>query len=608
MKTIKKTLIALSIGFTAVSYADDYRYIIQVEKGHNGIVKNLAKQLGAQIHVEGEEFFSATFSGHDLTSLKGVLKNPHIKLIEEDARRELLSLYNDDVGNPTAMQLTPYAVYQSQANQLALQPNSGIKVCVIDSGLDRSNADFNWENISGDDDVGTGKWDQNGGPHGTHVAGTIAAADNGFGVVGMAPGIDLHIIKVFNANGWGYSSDLAYASEKCQAAGAKIINMSLGGGRPNSTEETAFKNFTSAGGLVIAAAGNDGNDVRTYPAGYSSVMMVGANDADNQIAAFSQFPPCTVSISGNGKKNNESIIDTTCVEVTAGGVNTLSTYPADMAVLSMAKADQQVIASSGFSYASTGSVTAAKYFMGLADKVDMNAQGKVCVIDRGNISFDEKVSNCENSGGVGAIIINNVDGMLYGTLGESTLTTIPAVATSMDNRPLLLAANEVTVEISSSDYGYMSGTSMATPAVSGLAALLWSNHPNCTGSDIRAAFKATALDGGVTGRDDHFGYGIVQVLDAHNYLLNNGCNSKPAVDIELSLTSYVARGKTQVELNWSGATSRKVDIYRNGVMMTSTPNDGYTTDAIASAYGMYTYAVCEASTNNCSDNISIEFK
>ena len=73
------------------------------------------------------------------------------------------------------------------------------------------------------------------GGHGTHVAGTIAAADNSYGVVGMAPGNPLHIIKVFNDAGWGYSSDLAHAANKCSQAGAEIISMSLGGGGANTS-------------------------------------------------------------------------------------------------------------------------------------------------------------------------------------------------------------------------------------------------------------------------------------------------------------------------------------------------------------------------------------
>ncbi|MGR5238283.1 S8 family serine peptidase [Vibrio alfacsensis] len=606
MKLINKTLIAAGICLSFSAHAANDRYIIQVDNANKGVVKNLAKKLGAEINVEGDAFFSATFTGKDLETVKGLLKNPHIQLIEEDAKRELFS-YSDDIGDARVTQVTPYAVYQSQAKELTLQANTGMKVCVIDSGLDRSNTDFLWQDITGDNDAGTGNWDENGGPHGTHVAGTIGAADNGYGVVGMAPGVPMHIIKVFNADGWGYSSDLALAAQKCQQAGANIINMSLGGGRPNSTEENAFKTFTNAGGLVIAAAGNSGNDVRSYPAGYESVMMVGANDANNDIAVFSQFPQCTTIYSGKGKKNREQIIDTTCVEVTAGGVNTLSTYPADMAVTSVLNTGDQTIASTGLGYSSLGYASGNVHYMGLASEVDMDASGKICLIDRGEISFNDKVVNCEESGGIGAVVVNNVDGMLYGTLGEETTTTIPALGTDLKDRDALHASETLSIDISSSDYGFMSGTSMATPAVSGLAALLWSNHTECTGNDIRDALKQTTFDAGAAGRDDYFGYGIVKVADAHQYLLTNGCNTQPVVDIQLATESYTSKRGEKVDLTWSGATTRKVNVYRNGVVISTTGNDGAFTDTLGDAYGMYTYQVCEQSSSNCSDLSSVSF-
>lgn len=267
---------------------------------------------------------------------------------------------SDDSGNPMTQQVTPYAVYQSQANQVAFNASAGMKVCIIDSGLDASNTDFEWHNISGDNDSGTGNWDENGGPHGTHVAGTIGAADNNVGVIGMAPGVDMHIIKVFNDDGWGYSSDLVHAADLCSAAGANIISMSLGGGGANATESNAFQSFVDAGGLVVAAAGNGGNNVRSYPAGYPSVMMIGANDADNKIADFSQFPGCTT---GRGKQMKTD--ETICVEVTAGGVDTLSTYPADGADFASSAMENP------------GNVTGNTYYMGTAEAIDSGANGNV---------------------------------------------------------------------------------------------------------------------------------------------------------------------------------------------------------------------------------------
>lgn len=507
----------LAMGFTAAASASD-RVIIKVDNSKKGVVKALAKQLGGDIKVDADGFIAAQFNGKSVSEIKGLLNNPHIELVEEDMLRKPMAIYADDLGNPMTEQLTPYAVYQSQANLVNFNAGAGMKVCVIDSGLDRSNIDFNWGNITGDNDSGTGSWDVNGGPHGTHVAGTVGAADNGVGVIGMAPGVAMHIIKVFNAEGWGYSSDLAYAAQKCTAAGANIITMSLGGGGANSTESNAFATFTNNGGLVLAAAGNDGNSVRSYPAGYPSVMMIGANDADNNIADFSQFPSCT-----SGKGKNATTDEKICVEVTAGGVDTLSTYPAGMATSSSLYAAGTAFASSAMENAGTASGNT--YFMGLATSTNAAAAGKVCVIDRGTISFHDKVKNCENSGGIGAVIINNEAGMLYGTLGEGSAntTSIPAVGAALEDRSMLLAASTMSVTIEGSDYGYMSGTSMATPAVAGVAALVWSNFPNCSGTEIRNALKATAQDAGAAGKDVYFGYGIVKAKAAYDYLSTNGC-------------------------------------------------------------------------------------
>ncbi len=608
ISTFTTSLIAIAVTSAFSAQAADDRYIIKVDQSKKGIVKALAKKLNADIKIDGNGYFAAYFQGKTLEQVKGLMNNPHIQLIEEDQRRSASSLYSDDAGNAMTQQLTPYAVYQSQANQVNFNASAGMKVCVIDSGLDSSNPDFVWNNITGDNDSGTGNWNEHGGPHGTHVAGTIGAADNNIGVVGMAPGVDMHIVKVFNEAGWGYSSDLAYAADKCSAAGANIISMSLGGGGANSTEENAFKAFTDAGGLVVAAAGNDGNNVRSFPAGYSSVMMIGANDADNNIADFSQFPSCTVT-SGRGKNVTTTTDETICVEVTAGGVDTLSTYPAGLATSASMSAGGAAYASS--SMENTGNASGNTYYMGTAEATDSGANGNVCVIDRGVISFHDKVLNCENSGGIGAILINNEAGMLYGTLGDANATTIPAVGAKFEDRSALLAASTATINIGASDYGFMSGTSMATPAVSGIAALVWSNHNECTGTEIREALKATAEDSGSAGNDVYFGYGIVKAAAADAYLTANGCNggvTPPPTggDISLTTNGYKSKGKNKVDVSWSGAVTSSVDIFRNGSLRTTTANDGAYTDSFRTS-GTFTYKVCDQGTDNCSEESSVSF-
>jgi subtilisin family serine protease len=513
--------------FNIVSNQLPKRYIVTYKKtAGNTLMKSSGKAVlnataarsqlalhGASIKREllGQHAISAELS---VSAVKALRLNPEVESVSVDAPRHLMAAYNDDVGDPATTQLTPYSIYQSQANLLNLQ--TGMKVCIIDSGIAGSNGetgglnnDFEWANITGSNDSGTGSWNADGGPHGTHVAGTVGAADNGIGVVGMAPGVAMHIVKVFNNAGWGYSSDLAHAATKCTEAGANIITMSLGGGASNSTEENAFDTFTNNGGLVLAAAGNDGNTTRSYPAGYDSVMMIGGNNSDNGRYEASQFPSCNTA-------------KTDCVEATAGGLNVLSTYPSDGATVAALTAD-----SSGFTSTAmenTGNISGSTFNMGTAESTNSGANGKICMIDRGNISFHDKVKNCEDSGGIGAVIINNVAGVLQGTLGTTNTTTIPAVGAALEDRSALTGASTAAISIGLGDYGLMSGTSMATPGVAGVAALVWSNHQSCTGSEIREVLKATAFDAGDPGHDVYYGNGIVKAKDASDYITANGCD------------------------------------------------------------------------------------
>lgn len=563
--------------------------------------KNELKARGIKVKKElsSQYAIAAMLSKADLKALK---KDPMVAKIEIDAPRKLMALYNDDAGDPNTTQLTPYAIYQSQANQLTLQP--GQKVCVIDSGIAGSNGetgglnnDFVWSNITGTNDSGTGSWNADGGPHGTHVAGTVGAADNGFGVVGMAPGVPMHIIKVFNAAGWGYSSDLAQAASDCAAAGANIITMSLGGGAANSTERNAFDNFTANGGLVLAAAGNDGNTTRSYPAGYDSVMMIGANDGDNNIADFSQHPSC------NTAKTN-------CVEATAGGVNTLSTYPSGGATIAGLSADGNGYGAAAME--NTGSASGSTYFMGTAESTDSGANGKVCMIDRGNISFFDKVKNCEDSGGIGAVIINNVAGILQGTLGTSNTTSIPALGADLADRSALLAASSASISVGPGDYGLMSGTSMATPGVAGVAALVWSNHPGCTGTEIREVLKATAEDAGATGHDVYFGNGIVKAKAASDYITANGCDGSGGGNQNELPTASFTNSCTDLSCSFNGSGSSDTDgtiasyawtFGDGGTATGATPSHNYSSE------GTYTVQLTvtdnDGGTNSTSQSVTV---
>ncbi|WP_394222844.1 S8 family serine peptidase [Alteromonas gracilis] len=394
--------------------------------------KSDVTKVGGSIKKElkKHKMVAATLSKSALNKLR---KNPNVESIEVDVRRMPMA------------QTTPYGYTMVQANQFAQSDTTARKVCVIDTGYNLGHPDLPGTNdgVTGQaNNSAVGNWYNDGNGHGTHVAGTIAAYDNNEGVIGVYPGVDMHIVKIFNDSGqWTFASDLIDAITQCQDAGSNVVNMSLGGGSSSTTERNAMQSFTDAGMLLVAAAGNDGNSAKSYPASYDAVMSVAAVDSNENRASYSQY-------------NNQ-------VEIAAPGSAVQSTYPTNT-------------------------------------------------------------------------------------------------------------------------YASLSGTSMATPHVAGGAALVWSYFPQCSNNQIRNALNATAKDKGSAGRDNFYGYGLMQLADAYNYLNTNGCagggtgggGSEPGVepvsgqltDLSGTRTNWdrytwtIPEGVTQMTIRTSGGTG-DADLY-----------------------------------------------
>ena len=174
---------------------------------------------------------------------------------------------------------------------------TNIKVAVIDSGVDRTGFELNvaGQVLDGCDWVtsptnvcieGIGIVDENG--HGTHVAGIIAAKNDGLGITGVAPNVTILPLRVLDANGNGYLSDVAAAIDYAVLNNAKVINMSLGGTADFSLIRQAITRAAAAGVVVIAAAGNSGaNGATSYPAAYPEVIAVAATTSGKVIADYS---------------------------------------------------------------------------------------------------------------------------------------------------------------------------------------------------------------------------------------------------------------------------------------------------------------------------------
>jgi subtilisin family serine protease len=467
----------------------------------------LVRAAGGKVHHQFPEL-SAVAATLPEPALDGLLRNPNVIAIERDPIRT------------PAAEVTPFGISMVQANQLPEPSPDGANnrtVCIIDSGVHRDHEDLpGGTNGSGTNNAGTGDWFVDRFGHGTHVGGTISAlADNSKGVVGVLPSgvINLHIVKVFGDDGaWAYSSSLAAAGDVCVANGANVINMSLSGPLKSRFEEVKFNEFYNAGVLSVAAAGNQGTTQRRYPASYKNVISVAAIDDGKAVANFSQ-------------KNSQ-------IELSGPGVQVLSTVPWKNTIT----VNGTVYSGNQIENAALGTANGTLVDGGLCT-AEGGWSGNVVLCERGDNSFFEKVMNVQMSSGLATVIYNNATGNFLGTLGDGNSSDIPAISLSGEDGAVLATlvqnsqdpANEPASVVNSvkpgSGYEAWDGTSMATPHVVGVAALVWSHHLECDNVGIREVLQATAEDLGDAGRDNSYGFGLVQALDADTYITQNGCGA-----------------------------------------------------------------------------------
>lgn len=185
----------------------------------------------------------------------------------------------------------------------------GIRVAVLDTGVDTQHRDLIDNVKESKDFTGSkaGVHDVSG--HGTHCAGIIAAKDNSFGVVGVAPKADLYIAKVLNDNGLGTERCIVDGINWAIRKEVNIISMSFGAPYPSTEILGAIRKAINQNIIVICAAGNEGPRKNSigYPAKFDEVIAVGAVDSNFRVTNFSSR--------GNA------------MDIVAPGNNILSTYP-----------------------------------------------------------------------------------------------------------------------------------------------------------------------------------------------------------------------------------------------------------------------------------------
>jgi subtilisin family serine protease len=414
----------------------------------------------------------------------------------------------------------------------------GIKVGVLDTGIDYNHPDLKdvykggYDFVDNDSDpmestpadrLASGEPEFIDGipfvtEHGTHVAGTIASNPKNnveYAMTGVAPNVDLYAYRVLGHYGSGLDSWVIAGIEKAVEDGMDVINLSLGNSMNNSLDATsvAINNAALKGVVPVVAGGNAGPNPSTLgsPGASPLAITVGASDVPTDI------PTITVSL------GDLSVL------------NTLMGHGLGKDYLNVLDKEYEMVE------------------VGIGTEEDFAAKdvdGKVALISRGTISFDEKIRRAHEKGAAAVLIYNNENGDIPFFLGEnhgyvptfkmvhddgaklveklkgdpialiklsdlkSNMTTGDMLAdfssrgpvsNNFDIKPDVVAPGVSTFSTIpeyinspsdgmdySSAYASLSGTSMASPHVAGIAALLLQSHPDYSVADVKAALMNTA--------------------------------------------------------------------------------------------------------------------
>lgn len=425
---------------------------------------------------------------------------------------------------------------------------SAVTVAVIDTGVDYNHPDLAaniWNNVgeipaNGIDDDGNGfiddvqGWDfvqSDNAPmdfneHGSHVAGTIGAVgNNGVGGTGICWSVKIMPVRALNSVGSGTTAGVVAGIDYAVANGAKLINMSLSGsGAVGDLLDMAIGNANAAGVLVVVAAGNSGADIDvspTYPASYAqpNIITVAATDQVDNLATFSNFGAVSVDVAAPGV-NIESTVPPARINNNSWNFDTgtatgwtLETrdnlgnlVPNTVAVSNEASLSPafSLTDSPGGNYVVNRSYRAVSPAVNLAGK-----QGALLSFNFNqatefgvdpvfkDISTDGGVtwlSQGGTSGTSGGWLTSSIDvGALDGLAAARFRFRLESNATNVLDG---VHIDDVAISIpgtvyAGNEYTFLNGTSMATPHVAGLAALIWAAEPALTHLQVRTRILNT---------------------------------------------------------------------------------------------------------------------
>jgi subtilisin family serine protease len=285
-----------------------------------------------------------------------------------------------------------------------------------------------------------------------------------------------------------------------------VINMSLGGAMGSRAQAEALQRAESSGVVNVAASGNDGSAKVSFPAAFPSVIAVGATTPQGVRATFSQWGPE--------------------LAIVAPGTQVKSTVPQgtgrESLVKVMLSGSLQQVKSTSFVGSAENDVpyTGTLVFAELGrveDFTKVNVSGQIALIQRGEISFADKVKNAIAAGASAVLIFNNVDGLISGALTQDGSSVgIPVAMVEKLIGDQLVAElgqgvrSEAALATAKTDFAEFQGTSMATPHAAGVVALIRAANKRLSPQQVREVLLETARPiQSSPGNENEYGRGLV---------------------------------------------------------------------------------------------------
>ena len=512
------TLAGLAVGITA--NAQPQRYLVELKNSRtfDVVAKNVRAAAAAAgstgpVRLMNTDATIAraltnikvlVISSDDEAAIRSLADHPAILRVEAEVMHRAPKPVATFSRNAVSRQITPDLVTRPWGIDAVRAPaawsvtrGEGARVLVLDTGVDQEHPALRsrFEKGLNFTTADAADFEDREG-HGTHVAGTILGDGRRGGVVGVAPEARLLAGKVCAQNGCS-SVSIAAGLDWAIEEGVDVVNMSLSGDTLTGIEAAALKRAEAAGVVIAAASGNDGVGYVGYPAAVPSVIAVGAIGPDVKIASFSQWGP-ELAVVGPGVDVVSSVPRGTGreSEVNVGGVRLES--KAALGTPAVAIAGDLITVGLGQE----------------ADYRGVDVRGRVALITRGRSKFVDKMKAAVAHGARAIVFVNNEAGLMKASLGEGGEIAVPAAmierAAGEAIKARLAAGERIAAELNvrATDYADLQGTSMATPHVAGVIALVRAANRSLSAAEVREIIRGTAAPLGPNGQNQ-YGRGLV---------------------------------------------------------------------------------------------------